>query len=250
MLKVPIKRAAGQSGEERLKAIVDEQLLPGIVSSIFLICFAGFEWIKYFLRLPPQPLGVTVAAVASIAIIIYRYRRLSPLIKQMRLGVDGEKEVGQLLSEINDYSVVHDIQFDDFNIDHALIGESGVYCVETKTRSKNVGEKVAYDGHSILVNGHSPDRDPLEQVQANSRSLRKLILELTGLEVPVQPVVLFPSWWVESKVKNPTVWVLNPGQLQHHLRKKTSRFNKEQIQIIYAALKRSQGVKPTSGSAS
>ncbi len=53
-----------------------------------------------------------------------------------RLAYDGEVAVGQELQYLTDHVAFHDFQAGTFNIDHILVGASGVYAVETKARSK------------------------------------------------------------------------------------------------------------------
>lgn len=92
----------------------------------------------------------------------------------------GELPVGQLLERLRakGYEVFHDIEGDGFNVDHVLIGRGGVFVIETKTISKRNDirrNEVRYDGQSVLVNGFTPDRDPIAQVGANARWVHKLL---------------------------------------------------------------------------
>src|SRR5688572_1213217 len=55
-----------------------------------------------------------------------------------RLGFTGERVVGEELNQFlaSGFRVFHDVPFDNFNIDHVLVGPPGVYAVETKARRK------------------------------------------------------------------------------------------------------------------
>jgi len=44
---------------------------------------------------------------------------------------------------LDGFRVFHDIKAKDFNIDHAIVGLSGVFAIETKTRSKRLNAKGA-----------------------------------------------------------------------------------------------------------
>jgi hypothetical protein len=63
---------------------------------------------------------------------------------------------------------------DGFNVDHVLIGPSGVFAIDTKTHSKPaMGDPVAtYDGESVLIDREKPKRDPVAQAKAEARFLR------------------------------------------------------------------------------
>lgn len=55
------------------------------------------------------------------------------------------------------YRVYHDLQFDGFNVDHALVGPAGILAIETKTHRKKKNIKsnhvVKFDGKKL----HWPD---------------------------------------------------------------------------------------------
>jgi hypothetical protein len=179
----PIKerplRDAGQSlGRHVAERSIDVGgrwiLLPG-----FFVVIAVLEWFRWWFNLEAAPAMLTGFACALVIVAIWRIRVGISNLEQVKLGLRGERYVGQFLqNELlpKGYWVIHDIPFDNggnpFNVDHAVIGPTGVYAVETKTRSKPRGDaKIAYDGKQILVCGHRPDRDPIAQAEANARAL-------------------------------------------------------------------------------
>jgi Nuclease-related domain len=120
---------------------------------------------------------------------------------RLKLGRDGEKAVGQFLEVLRERGcrVFHDLIGDGFNVDHVIIGRTGVYTVETKTISKPSGDaKVVFDGDRLLVNGRSLGRDPVVRSRAQANWLRDLLTETTGRTYKVKPVIVFPGWYVES----------------------------------------------------
>jgi hypothetical protein len=108
------------------------------------------------------------------------------------------------------YQVFHDVPGDAFNLDHVCIGSAGAFTVETKTWSKSASgnARIQFDGQRLLVNGHEPERDVVAQAQAQARWLARTLQESTGRSIPVQPVVVFPGWFVEaSPGAHKSVWV-------------------------------------------
>lgn len=107
------------------------------------------------------------------------------------------------------YRVFHDLEQEDWNIDHALIGPGGVFAIETKTISKPTDHNtiVAYDGQRLLVDGRELPRDPLKQALGAARRLREILKDQTAQDVHVQAVVLFPGWFVEAEAQPPDVFV-------------------------------------------
>jgi hypothetical protein len=60
-----------------------------------------------------------------------------------RIGYDGELATAQELNQLmrHGYYVFHDLQAENFNIDHIVIGPAGVFAVETKSRSNDIGRR-------------------------------------------------------------------------------------------------------------
>ncbi len=69
-----------------------------------------------------------------------------------------------------------------------------------------------YDGTQIRVDGFTPDRDPVVQAKAQARWLCEILEQSTGRKFKIQPVVLYPGWYVEASAQWPDVWVMNEKQ--------------------------------------
>ncbi len=137
-------------------------------------------------------------------------------LKELRLGRDGERAVGQFLERFNDGRgrVFHDIPAEDFNLDHVVISTHGIYAIETKTWSKPWPKAtITVDGEQLLAAGKKPDRNPIDQAAASARWLEWLLEESTGKHFKVRGVVVFPSWYVEQRSPCGKVWVLEPKAL-------------------------------------
>ncbi len=132
------------------------------------------------------------------------------------------------------YSVFHDIEFERFNIDHALIGPGGIFAIETKSLSMPSRRKavVAFDGKRVLVDGNVPDRDPIGQAEAGADRLRDLLKSMTGREFTVRPVVLFPGWWVTPQPRDCRTWVLNPKALRAFLANEPVQLSPEDVALF------------------
>ena len=85
--------------------------------------------------------------ILGLSVVIYSlYKLIGNLEKnrKLRLGVEGEKAVGEELNllMLDGYRVFHDFPKENGkkgmtpNIDHIVIGRNGVFAVETKARSK------------------------------------------------------------------------------------------------------------------
>jgi Nuclease-related domain len=176
-------------------------------------------------------LGIRTIGFTGLAIFIclafsFRIRVLSRERANYRLGFDGERQTAQHLIPLiaDGYHVFHDIPFKDtngkaFNIDHVVAGPTGVFAIETKTRSKKSNrkaEEVNYDGKQL----HFPDfseSDSLNQIKASAKTLGKELQRRTGESIKVIPILTLPGWWINRQVNDAEVAVLNSKEIKRHI---------------------------------
>jgi Nuclease-related domain len=246
MTRSPIKarplRNPGQYLGEEIKRLQNEDIGSYIMIGMVFAFLAAFEWIRVFLKWPPQPWLFTAMAVLICCFAVIKIKQIRGRVRILRQAEEGEKAVGQYLESFREkgYKVLHDIVAGKFNLDHVLIGPSGVYVIETKTISKPAKGQVVveYDGEKVTVNGHTPDRDPVMQARALSRWLEELIRESTGKAFKVRPVVVYPGWYVSDQPKGVEVWVLNPKALPAFLEHEHSTMSPEDVHLVCYHLSR------------
>jgi hypothetical protein len=163
--------------------------------------------------------------------------------EHLLLALTGERAVGQFLEEKLrplGYHILNDLPGDGFNLDHVIIGPTGIYCVETKTRSKPAKgtASIKYDGENITVDGFPPDRNPVVQVKAGARWLYELLESSTGKKFFIKPIVLFPGWYVDNLNLNAEVWVLNDKALPTFIQNRPGTLTPEDINMVVFHLKR------------
>jgi len=214
-----------------------------LASGIFLL-LAALEWQRYLVKSPPHPWFYTVLAALIVGFSIWRVRKTLVFARQLRLGAIGEEAVGQFLDEKlrpMGCQVLHDLIGDGFNVDHLIIGPTGLFAIETKTRSKPAKGQciVKYDGETVTVNGLAPDRDPVVQARAEAKWVSDLLEQSTGRRFFVQPIVLFPGWYVETTKPNVEVWVLNDNGVPTFVKNSRNHsLSPEDISLITFHLKR------------
>jgi len=241
-LKQQPLRVPGESLAEERNRILYDRVLPYVMLAIFVILYAGLQWWELFTKSPPQPGVATFFAVCAVAYATYRTLKVRPQLRALRLGMDGEKAVGQLLDAHNgaDWHVFHDIPGRGFNVDHVLVSPQGVYAIETKTFSKPTKGQavVAYDGEKVVVGGFEPDRNPVVQARAVRDWIGDLLFEATGMRYPVRGVVIFPGWWVESPKgrSRPDVWVLNEKAFIKFVENEPTMVKKEDVALAKSRL--------------
>lgn len=237
-------RYAGQSLDEEIQRILEDDVLVYLMAAAFALVFSLHEWWRWYAKTPPQPVVFTVVALIILAFTVRKIVLAKRKLKILRMARDGEKVVGQFLESLreNGYRVLHDIVGDNFNIDHLLIGPKGVFTIETKTMSKPARGKseIDYDGTQILVNGFKPDRDPVVQAKAQAHWIKELVKELTGKSITVRPAVVYPGWYVNQTQKGsrPDVWVLNPKALESFIDKSDGELSEEDVRSFHSHLSR------------
>lgn len=215
---VPPLRLPGQSVDEQI-GLLQDKIGELFLTPFVLVVVSSFGWIQWWTGRPVHPLSFSIVAIISI---VYAWTRISSAratIRNLQLGRDGERLVGQILEQLRakGYRVFHDIPGPSFNIDHAIVGPAGIFTIETKSRTKPLRgtRKILYDGKSIQIAGKQGVNQPLRQVRAQARWLNALVNRESSAKYKVRPVLVFPEWYVEriGSRTNDDVWVLNPKAL-------------------------------------
>jgi hypothetical protein len=215
-LKAKPLRLPGESVDKEIDRWVNDASIGPFFGAGSFCILAIFEWYGFLAHAPRQPLVFTGIAVAALLYAGWRFRVIRKQVRQLRLGRDGERAVGQFLERLREdgAQVFHDIPGEGFNLDHVVISTHGIYAVETKTLSKPWPKaKVVVEGDSLRVAGEEPDRNPIVQVTAAAKWLEKQLQASTGKRFFVRGVVVFPGWFVEQRGPSGDVWVLEPKAL-------------------------------------
>jgi uncharacterized membrane protein len=140
-------------------------------------------------------------------------------------GIEGEKAVTNALNDLDDsYCLINDILAvgRGGNIDHVLIGNNGVFVIETKNYSGTVwckyddwrkkGRRRYYDIPSIS-----------RQAKRNSKYIVSLVSGRVKRWVDVIPICVFVNPDVELRLYKPTVPVLQLSKLAVFIARVTPR---------------------------
>ena len=237
----PLKRKPlrnpGESLQQERQRLIEDEWIPYVSVATMMTLFAILELVRWYTSTPPQPLAMSVVALLAIAYCIHKFFRVRKRNRALRLGLEGEKAVGQYLEDLRSKGcrVFHDIVGNGFNIDHVVVSSHGIFVIETKTHSKPLrGQAVVeFDGERVLVNGCEPDRNAVTQVRALGRWLRDLLAESTGKRFPIRGVVVFPGWYTTTSAKNKgDVWVLNPELLPGSIEREPTVLPPEDVALV------------------
>jgi hypothetical protein len=215
-LKLKPLRLPGQTVDDDIVRLREGALMDHLFTAGCVLLLAFMEWFGYLTHSGRHPYAFSLLALATLGYVAPRIWKLKKKLKELKLGRDGEKIVGEQLEcmRAQGAQVFHDVPGDGFNLDHVVISTHGIYAIETKTRTKPSSRaRVVVDGDTLTVAGHVPERNPIEQVTAAARWLERRLQKSTGKRFFVRGVVVFPGWYVEQKGPRRDVWVLEPKML-------------------------------------
>jgi hypothetical protein len=169
--------------------------LKGTVSTVVMVgILVGMKWLEFYTDV--------------------KDRQLRKGIRQAKRGAQGEDTVAALLETLpDDYYVYHDINKVAGDIDHIVVGPTGIFVIETKSHG---GEVTAQNG-MLLVNGHAPEKDFVAQSWRNAYWVQDVLKNTADITVKVQPILIFPNAFVKTRsVKG--IWVLYRKILVNRIR--------------------------------
>ena len=113
-----------------------------------------------------------------------------------RKGAVGEALVAQILSELpSDFVVINDVSKRFGNIDHVVVGPTGVYVID----AKNWTGSVKADGQGeLLLNGKPLSKPPIKGLLASVMDFQSKLKALTEADYFVRGLMVFPTAYVEA----------------------------------------------------
>jgi hypothetical protein len=169
-------------------------------------------------------------AFIALALFAFGYLLSTYLTKRLLalsnvfLGLKGERLVGEMLNRLmkDGYDVFHDYPIEpdgrSVNIDHVVVGPTGIFAVETKTHRKpkeaadGKNYEVSFDGKQLKF-PHFTTRKGIDQSVHNARLLAKHLGASLDEKLEVTPILALPGWFVSSQRNDPLL-VRNPKNIR------------------------------------
>ncbi len=209
------------------------------VSALWIFAFKPQTWIEFNCWLGFSAIVFGIALLFSIRRVVrglFRYR-------SDRLGYLGERFVAEKIAPLarERFYIFHDVPAEaanrKFNLDHVVVGPTGLWLIETKTRRKGrarpgfAAHEVVFDG-AQLIWPWGEDRHGLEQAEAEARWLSEWLHERTGFDLTARVILALPGWMVREQKVGP-VRVLNPINIPDAiLGRRQQVLTEEQIDLI------------------
>ena len=130
-----------------------------------------------------------VAAGGVALVFLLTYLERPQTIEAWRIGAAGERMTARHLGRLADHGFItlNDRKVPGYagNLDHIVIGPTGVWAVETK----NLRGKVVIDGESLRIGGRRQDKI-VDQVYREAGAIRAaLATVLPDRDLPVTPII-------------------------------------------------------------
>lgn len=219
-------RGPGEGLRRRLAQLGERfvyEYFGSMVAALFILPILGLG--AKAIGLTRWKAGVLILGGLFVLAVIGAWRciRLWKTRANYYLGWFGERLVAEKLRPLQSqgYRVFHDIPCEPgekgFNIDHVVVGPTGVTVVEVKTRRKGAARpgfkdhEVSFDG-AKLIWPWGEDRFGPQQAVNEADWLAKWLFQCTGLKLAVKPLLTLPGWFVRES-PSPVLRVVNPDFL-------------------------------------
>jgi hypothetical protein len=210
-------RPPGESLRKRIEQLdgkLNEAMLLALVTpfafAVVMLTFPKVSW-SFCAMLLLLGTGAFVLLAIHFIRVVNERRRCC-------LGFHGERAVAEELNQLtlDGCHVFHDVPLEQCgNVDHVIVGPSGVYAVETKTRRKRkdpTGEQrdyeITYDGKALHYPNGSDSR-AIEQTRRQANRLRIFLTNAVGEPVRVTAILTIPGWMILNRART-DIKVLNP----------------------------------------
>lgn len=236
-------RLAGQYLREHKERIVDHRLVPFflVVFTFWMVCIVEFTQ-----KIGGQTLDPRFWMFLSILVTIYGGFKVFRLRSQVghfstRHRKDGR--VGEILNRVRAKGfVTYDrLSETESNVDHVVVGPTGIYVIETKERTVFGSRTIDYlDENQLVLGGKITDSQPLKKTRGAADAIRRQLQEHLHQQFPVKPLVVFlGEWHVNRHASDVDVAVITADQLENYFDRAQPELTSKEIAQICAHLEQS-----------
>lgn len=171
---------ADEAARKKRRILVIALVMMAVVGAIEGIVIAG--------SLPLKPLNAWLRGVIFVLLLVllislfkWAESKISELAREQKnyeSGAQGENMVSKELARFpNDYYVINDLKTDFGNLDHVVIGPTGVYAID----AKNWRGIVSPDGKGeLLNNGKSTSKEEVKKFVGRVMGIKEKVMTLAS----------------------------------------------------------------------
>lgn len=235
-------RGPGESLRWRLQKL-DDALLRHVFAAAFLPMTVFLGGLMLALQLDGAARDTTFAAAFLLflgALFVtgrWMMQKIT-LRRDCHLGLLGEKIVAETLAPLiaDGCRVFHDVPAGAFNLDHVVVGPTGIFAIETKTRRAGRAlpgrrpDEIVFDGEQLIFPWGN-DTFGLDQVRHRAAWLTEWIRTAAGENISAIAILTFPGWHVTATAAS-DVHVLGTAEIPPFVRRTPFTLSHAQIETI------------------
>jgi hypothetical protein len=215
-------RVPGQSAAEKIEGLEGKiARQSALLTALVLFLAAIYLCHLYVYKSAISAVLIRIALPAGSALSVYLLVKTMKLAKQRRrerLRYRDEIVVGRELDRLvpEGNHVYHDVPAEDFNIDHVVVGRTGIFAVESGARLKPAHTSrledatVEYNGQ-ILMFPSGDDYQTIARAERQASWISEWISGTVGEQVAARAIVALPGWFVK-RTSAEGISVVNPEQ--------------------------------------
>ena len=194
-----------------------------------------------------QAAFLTLVGLIYLLRLCIQFRRKKGVYAAYKKGLLGERLVEEQLDEIRKagFDVFHDFILKDErgteNIDHIILGPSGIFTLETKNWSaKGVpqDDRITFDGETLKIGTFPQDDKVLKQPRRQAAKLQSILQPVTQDPLWVVPILCFWDRYVQLTRFNPTgLQVLNQKGIASFILSREQKLSPETVRKLSTKLK-------------
>jgi Nuclease-related domain len=205
-------------------SLLIDRALPLCALLAVLWVVVAVEWLWTLRIAVPNPLYATAIAALMTLYVAGRIHADWSGLQRQQVRAETGRELGEFLDRLRGlgYRVFHELPADGGNIDHVIVSTHGLFCIDQQARRKPADgdARIRFDGAAVSLNGGPFDSSVINVARTRARQLQRLVKEHSGLDLPVQAVLIFPGWSVDSieAQNHADVWVITSKALPMWIR--------------------------------
>jgi hypothetical protein len=236
-------RGPGESLRWRLQRL-DDALLLHAFGAAFLPMGVFVGGLMLALNLPASDRDAAMLGAFAVFLITLFFAgrwtlQKFTLRRDCHLGLLGEKIVAEAIEPLvhEGCRIFHDVPAGSFNVDHVIVGPTGVFAIETKTRRAGRGlpdrqpDEITFDGHELRY-PWGEDTFGLDQARSRAAWLETWLRDVAGEPRMPVPVLTFPGWNVATTAAGADVEVVAPSAIPGLVRNRPPSLERAQIDHI------------------
>ncbi|WFB36631.1 nuclease-related domain-containing protein [Kiritimatiellota bacterium B12222] len=242
-------RQAGESLREQMDKILIDGVMIWYIQILILVVGASMTWYLVFFPEKTKSTAIiyTIMAIGLCFVNTRKFFKARKHFGNLKKGLLGERLVEEQLNDIRKagFDVFHDLILKDEhgteNIDHIIVGPSGVFTLETKNwTSKGVPQDdlITYDGESLRIGNYVQDIKFLKQPRRQAGKLQALLQPEMRNRLWVVPILCFRGRSIRLTRFNPNgLQVVNETDIGTFVLSKANQLDPKDIKKIVAELK-------------